>query len=483
VTEDNIHTESENQDLRKELGLKEEILKELNAIIESVSDGVYVTDGLGKTLKVNPAFEQITDIKAPDVVGLNVEQLISAGIYDKSVSLDVLKTGEQCSMVEILKNGKEILLTGTPVFNKNGQIFRVVTTLRDMAELNTLKKELAKSVENTTRYRMELLNLRLQQLDMEDVVVQSEIMKNVMRLALRLSEVDSNILISGESGVGKEIVAKAIHRAGRGENYTLITANCGAIPENLLESELFGYEKGAFTGAEKTGKPGLFETAKGGTLFLDEIGDVSLNIQVKLLRAIQEKEVMRVGARKSVKVDVRIIAATNRDLKDMVEQGSFRRDLFFRLNVVPIYIPPLRERQDDILPLITYFLAKFNKKFGKEVRISSDVLRQLIAYSWPGNVRELENTLERLVVLSSGSLIRTKDLTDSIQNEITLSSNSGPRTSVVMPLSKAREILEKQLFEAAWKKYKTTRRIAAALEISQSTVVRKLDALGIGTKD
>lgn len=458
----------------------EETLIELNAIFESITDGIYVTDGEGLTLRVNKAFEEITNITATEIVGHNVQDLIDQGVYEKSVSLIVMQTHRSTSIVETLKNGKEVLLTGTPLYDDEGKLFRIVTTLRDVADLNVLKTRLAMTEQKSERYRMELLTLRLNQLEMDNIVISSPEMKNIMRTALQLAEVDSTVLITGESGVGKEIITRAIHRAGRGDSGPLITANCGAIPESLLESELFGYEKGAFTGADRGGKPGLFEVARGGTLFLDEIGDVNLNVQVKLLRALQEKEIMRVGGRKPISIDVRIITATNRDLKELVSQGAFRKDLYYRLNVVPLHVPPLRERQDAVLPLVNHFLDQFNKKFGKEARITGDALKLMEFHDWPGNVRELENTLERLVVLSDSSLIRKKDLPDALlfggdilsSREIKLSS-----------LGEAKAQLERRLFSAAWKKFHSTRKVAATLEISQSTAVRKLNQYEIYTED
>ncbi|MCK5197616.1 MAG: sigma 54-interacting transcriptional regulator, partial [Spirochaetales bacterium] len=301
---------------------------------------------------------------------------------------------------------------------------------------------------------------------------------NVMRLAFRLGEVDSTVLITGESGVGKEIVTRAIHKAGADRNRPMITAVCSAIPENLLESELFGYEKGSFTGADRSGKPGLFEIAEGGTLFLDEIGEISLNIQVKLLRAIQEKEITRIGGRKPIKINVRIITATNKNLEKAIKEKTFRQDLYYRLNVVPIRIPPLRERNDDILPLVNYFLNKFNIKFDRDVRFTSEALVQFESYNWPGNVRELENTVERMVVLASGPLIRKRDIAEHIREKI----NIDPEMILdkIPPLTEAKEKFEEQIILRAWKKYRSTRKMARVLEISQSTVVRKMEQYSIG---
>ena len=464
--------------LESELIRKEELIKELNVIFDSVTDGLYITDGDGITLRVNSAFEKITGIKSQNIIGKNVRKLVETGVFKKSVSLLVLESNSTASLIETLPNGKKALLTGTPIFDESGSLFRIVTTLRDMADLNMLESRLVQTEKKSEQYRMELLNLRLQKLDMEDTIVHSQSMRNVLRLAFRLGEVDSTVLITGESGVGKEIVTRAIHKAGADRNRPMITAVCSAIPENLLESELFGYEKGSFTGADRSGKPGLFEIAEGGTLFLDEIGEISLNIQVKLLRAIQEKEITRIGGRKPIKINVRIITATNKNLEKAIKEKTFRQDLYYRLNVVPIRIPPLRERNDDILPLVNYFLNKFNIKFDRDVRFTSEALVQFESYNWPGNVRELENTVERMVVLASGPLIRKRDIAEHIREKI----NIDPEMILdkIPPLTEAKEKFEEQIILRAWKKYRSTRKMARVLEISQSTVVRKMEQYSIG---
>jgi len=241
-------------------------------------------------------------------------------------------------------------------------------------------------------------------------------MQEVFKTALKAAKTKATILLTGESGTGKELIAKAIHFESDRSKGPFIAINCAAIPENLLEAELFGYEKGAFTGA-LISKPGKFELANGGTIFLDEIGDLPLHLQAKLLRVIQDKTFERIGGTKSIKVDIRIIAATNKDLEEMVKDGSFREDLYFRLNVIPIYLPPLRERKEDIPLLIDHFLKKFNEEYGKNINITKEAMEKLVNYSWPGNVRELENTIERLVILAEGNEITLNDLPFYIRQE------------------------------------------------------------------
>lgn len=453
--------------------------QELNAIIESVSDGIYVTDGNGFTLRVNSAFQRITGIKAKDVQGRHVEELIRMDVFRKSATVSVLAEKRQVSMVEKLKIGKEVLLTGTPVYDDKHEIFRVVTTLRDIESLNELQKKLAASQEKTKLYEKELFQLRLQQVDMENVVINSRQMHEAVQMAIRLGEVNSNVLISGESGVGKDIIARIIHKTGLGGDAPLITCNCGAIPESLIESELFGYEGGSFTGSKKEGSPGLFELSRNGTLFLDEIGELSLNFQAKFLRAIQEKEIRRVGGNKSIKLDFRLIAATNKDLEDMVKKKLFREDLFYRLSVVPLHIPPLRERKESIIIFVYKFLEVFNKQFNRSVQISPGALQILEDYNWPGNIRELKNLIERLVVLVLGNVIEAADIPRHIRSSLTEEIENPISLRNIMPLDKAVEELELQLLTKAYKKYPSTRETAKILGISQSQVSRKLSKYNI----
>ena len=470
------------EDLNLLLSRRNQTIAELDAILESVEDGIYITDGQGITLRVNSAFQRITGITDREVIGRSVKDLVAEGVYDRAVSLSVLRDRKPVSMVETLRNGKEVLLSATPIFGDQGEIFRIVTTLRDVEELNRLKAQLEHKELESERYREELVHLRLRQLELKDLVISDPAMERIMNLSFQVGKVDSTVLITGESGVGKEVIARVIHRAGRKKNGPLICANCSAIPENLLESELFGYNEGAFTGARKGGQPGLFEVAQGGTLFLDEIGDISLNIQVKLLRAIQEREIQRLGGRKPIKVDVRIIAATNRNLKDMVDRGTFRADLYYRLNVVPIVVPPLRQRREAVLPLANHFLERFNRRFGKAVALSAPAVELLEEYPWPGNIRELENSLERAVVLDQRGLVLPEDLPESIRQGRDVSAG-GDWTALTgaggFPTwDDAVGAVERRLITRAREAFGSTRKMAEALKISQSKVVRKLAEYG-----
>jgi len=314
----------------------------------------------------------------------------------------------------------------------------------------------------------------LKDINLEEYVFESYEIKKVLHTAFKVANYNCTVLITGESGVGKEIIATAIHKSSDRNYKPSIKINCGSIPKNLLEAELFGYEKGAFTGADKKGKIGFFEIADKGTLFLDEIGELPLDLQVKLLRAIQEKEIYRVGGITPIHVDVRIIAATNRNLYNMVKEGKFREDLYYRLNVFPIEIPPLRTRKDDIIPLTKHFINKYNKKFSLNKSIDKIALEYLKKYSWPGNIRELENVIQRLLISTDNNIITIVDITKYLHNKgISWSEHS----SFEIDNRSLQEILDEKEYEIlkiAKEKYKTTRQIAKALKMSQTTLVRRL---------
>lgn len=469
---------SELEELSRELKYVKELNEELDAIIESSYDGLYITDGNGKTLCLNKAFEMITGINGREFLGRNVHDIAREGIVSESVSSLALARKETVTIIQETRSGKTTLATGSPVFDKNGNIFRVVCNVRDITELNMLKQKLEQVQGLSQHYESQLKTLRIYS-GTDKIISKSSEMRKLLETVVRLAEVDSTILINGESGTGKELIAETIHNYSTRAQKPFVKVNCGAIPENLLESELFGYDYGAFTGAKKEGKAGYFELAHEGTLFLDEIGDLPFNLQVKMLRVLQSKEINRVGGRQAQKVDVRILAATNRNLLEMVQKKEFREDLYYRLNVIPILIPPIRERKEDIPVLIMHFIALFNRKYKLNKRISPDVVDILMAYDWPGNVRELENLIERLVVISSSDIISRDELPVHLVSAVL----DSPRVSVsaIVPLKEAVESVEKQLLEKAFAQYRTTRQIAKKLEVNASTVVRKAAKYGISS--
>lgn len=461
------------------------LVRELNTIIDSSYDGLYICNKDGIVTRVNPAWERICGFSSKDIVGKTPYELVAAGLYNKSAATKAFETKKTCTvMLEMTsgpKKNQKIMATSTPVLNDQGEIEQVVVNVRDITEIANLKDQLNATRMLSEKYATELEQIRMQQMMMDDLIAQSPSMHRVLELATRVAQVESTVLVTGESGVGKEVIAKKIHLLSKRKNKSLIKINCGAIPENLLESELFGYEGGAFTGAKKEGKPGMFEVASGGTLFLDEIAEIPLNLQVKLLRAIQEKEIIRVGGIKPISVDVRIIAATNKDLAEMVRRGTFREDLFYRLNVVNIHIPPLRSRKEDIPPLLYAVLKKFNQKYNQEKVLSEQVVDRLLQYHWPGNIRELENLIERLIVLVNENIILLRHLPEHLKEDE--SRNRAIQVNGIIPLKKAIEDVEAQLIENALKEHGTTRKAAKILQVNQSTIVRKIKSYNLGKPD
>lgn len=346
---------SEIEVLSHQLDAFKEINNRLDAIIESLDDGIVVADNRGIIIVANDAYQRMTGITAKEFVGKHVRDLLRQGYMNKSVTEMVVERRSRVNVMDV-RNGKNLLLSGSPIFDDKGNVLYVVTEVRDVSQLNELEGKLAESEQIRDKYFRELEHLRSQQ-SFKKIITKDPEMQKKLEMAYHVAGVDSNVLILGETGVGKELIAQLVHRASKRAKQPFIKINCGAIPQNLLESEFFGYEAGAFTGALKEGKLGLFELAQGGTIFLDEVGELSLELQVKVLRAIQDKEITRIGGKKPIQLNVRIVAATNRDLSVMVKEKLFREDLFYRLNVVPIVIPPLRKRKEDILSLVEEFLC------------------------------------------------------------------------------------------------------------------------------
>jgi len=455
-----------------ELSDVKSLIKELEAIIDSSYDGIWITDGQGNVLRVNAAYERITGIKFSEVAGKNMRQLVDEGYFDQSVTLLVMEEKKSVTINQVVRGNRRILVTGNPVFNEKGELSRVLTNVRDVTELVSLQDQLAKTKEQTLKYKTELSHLRSQHIKDDDIIFRSQAMARAVELALKIAEVDSTVLITGESGTGKELLAKLIHKQGKGVAKPFIKINCAAIPDQLLESELFGYEGGAFTGARKEGKPGLFELANKGTLFLDEVGDLPLVLQAKLLRVLQEKEVVRVGGTTAVPVDVRIIAATHRDMTEMVKAGKFRQDLFYRLMVVPIHLAPLRERKEDIPPLIKHFVDRINKRYNYGKRLSPGVIDRLVDYDWPGNVRELENVLERMMVTAGGDELTPDLLPEAIGRKSFLPKRGAKLKTAV-------EETEAYILAEAYRETLSWPKAAAILGIDRATVFRKAAKYGL----
>ena len=468
---------SEYEKVLTELESYKRLNEELDAIINSSFDGLWICDHEGRVVRINPASEKISDIKADQVIGKKMEDLIREGLVDRSSALEVLKNRTAVTMIQRLKNGKKILVTGNPVFNHRGEIRLVVVNERDITGLDSLRNELEESRALSRQYRSEISYIQNYKNFVSQAVIRSESMQRVLDTAVKVAKVDSTVLIQGETGVGKGLFAKFIHQASDRREGPFIRVDCGAIPESLIESELFGYEGGAFTGARAKGKPGQFELAEGGTLFLDEVGELPSSVQIRLLRFLDETALVRVGGTTLKKINTRIIAATHRNLEDMSNQGTLRKDLFFRLSVVPLRIPPLKERLEDIAPLVHFFLKRFSQKCGTEKVILPQAVDCLCNYPFPGNIRELANLVERLVVLTPGDHIELEDLPAHVRIKESLIDHCFEGDEWNLP--KAVKRLEREIIIRALKTFGSQRKAAVHLGIDQSTLARKAKRCGI----
>lgn len=445
------------------------------SVLENSYDGIYITDKNSITIYVNKAYENLTGHKRSEYVGKHMDDLINAGIMKVHITRDVITSKKSVTTREELISGKNVLITGNPIFNNNNEIIAVVTNVRDISKIISLEKKERLAKEVISRYKKQFFDTST----MRNIVCESANTISVFNFAAKVAPKDSTVLLTGETGVGKEVVAKYIHYNSLRKDNNYIKINCGAIPENLLESELFGYVGGAFTGADPNGKPGLFELADNGTLFLDEIGELPLNLQSSLLRVLQDGEVTRVGSTKTRKVAVRIIAATNRNLKQMIQEKTFREDLYYRLNVISINIPPLRERRDDIPPLAELFIERLNKKYNTKKQVSDTFLLELMSMSWPGNVRELSNFVERQYILSESDILtsihdttnnKKNDTYQDIQNSISSAAAEDPDS---LNMDKVVSSIEAALIKTSLNKSSNTKEAAKLLGISQPTFSRK----------
>lgn len=453
---------------------QEEYLNLLEAAIAGSEIGYMICDAECNVVKINQAQIRITGQEAAYNLGRNMRDI---EIEDGSPSATVKVASEKVPVKseQTLVNGNSYLVYSYPFFDQEGELKYIISNLLDTTEINKTKQELEN---NNRKLSEQLLELQNQIQAQGKIIYQSDVMRQTLKLCDKVAIFDSNILIQGESGVGKERIAEYIYEKSRRNTKEFIKLNCAAIPEALLESELFGYEGGAFTGASKEGKKGLLDFADKGTLMLDEIGELSLSLQAKLLRFLQEGEFYRVGGRNPVTADVRIIAATNRDLKEMVDQKTFRADLYYRLNVIPIIIPPLRERKEDIPLLIGHFTNVFNEKHEHEKTWTIEALNQMMLGNYPGNVRELQNSVERILVLIEKDKIEKNDVSAilyGIHEDSHVDQNRGNLKEMVQEY-------EKKLLSQYFQEYKTEEAVAQALQSSQSTISRKRIKYGIDTQ-
>lgn len=465
------------EEISGEMLAYQNLSRELDAIIDSSSDGLWICDTSAKVIRINRASERINNISADKVVGHTMHELVTQGFIDKSVTLEVIRTGKTVNMLQ-QRGERKLILTGNPVLDTEGRMIRVVVSERDITEIDGMQRSLEEQEAMKHQLRLQMVQMQQAQLDARQVIAQSPCMIKALRQALKVGSVNSSVLILGESGVGKGLIADLIHKNSARAEKPMIKINCGAIPESLIESELFGYEKGAFTGAQ-TSKPGYLEMADEGILFLDEIAELPLSSQVKLLRFLEDGRIMRLGGTKPINVDVRILAATHRNLEAMVEEGTFRLDLYYRLNVIPIMVPAVRERKDCILPLLRYYIDYFGTRNGLKRRLTRAASDTLLNYPYPGNVRELMNICERIVVMTETELIDIQDLPSQVASKadpVDTISESWPEEMTMLQIQ---ESMERQIIGKLFEKYRNQCRVADILGLNQSTIARKIKKYGL----
>lgn len=452
----------------------------LLAIFNCMEVGVWITDGDARVVMVNDKSLGTGGLSRKDLMGREMGELIATGyiLYESSV-LKAIESGHEESIIQELGEGGYVMAISVPLFY-NGKIDLVICIERNITEVNVLQGLLEKQKDITEEYRSELLRLK-SQLNAEehnDLVTNNISMVRIKEMAQRIGVMDTTVIITGESGTGKEVIANLIQKNSARARMPFIKVNCAAVPESLIESEFFGYEKGTFTGADANGKIGLFELANGGTLFLDEIGELPLHIQSKLLRAIQEKEIRRIGGKDPIPIDIRLIAATNKNLKLEMEKGNFRSDLYYRLFVVPINVPPLRRRKEDIPLLANYFLNILNERYHLTKEIRDDAHEELKAYSWPGNVRELQNVVERLVVGGAGNKITGFQVRLCLNGSTQLSEDVSEEEDE-RSLNSIMKEYEKQVVLKAVNECRSLSAAARKLKVNKSTISRKLKEYGL----
>lgn len=447
----------------------------LQPVLDALQDGVYITNGEGLTLTINQAYERITGLQRHKIVGKHMSELVQQGYISKSASLEVIRERQPVTLVQTIMGDRKILVSGNPMFDDKGRIELVVTNVRDVTEL--LRAKHAEEQLEQLLSRFEQYANELPETGQQNGLLVGKKTQECYALAKRIAPTQVKILIQGETGTGKTQLARYIHQQSERADNPFIALNCAAMPEGLIEAELFGYVPGAFTGASTKGKAGLLEVANGGTLFLDEIGDLPLALQAKLLKVIEDNKYLPIGGTKLKSTNIRMITATHHDLAAATQQGRFREDLFYRISVMPLTLPPLRHRQEEILPLFNHYLAQFCEQYQCSRQLSPEATELLMQYEWPGNIRELINLAERLAISTKEEEIQVQDLPAELRFL-----NVSPNEHVGGGLKDQVAALEHRLIESALAQYGTTRAAAAALGINQSTLVKKRQAFQITNK-
>ncbi|EGT2229859.1 TPA: sigma 54-interacting transcriptional regulator [Clostridioides difficile] len=458
-------------------------------ILEASHDEICVSDDKGIIIYCNKAFEENYGLKKEDIFGKNVSFLEDSGYSTKSPIPIVLKTKTKFSLEQDTQTGKKLIITATPIFDENGNLEFTVENCRDITELNNIKNKLEDTKKQVKKYKSEVETLYRTALRIEDTVIMDGIvMRPIINTVNHVSKTDVSVLLLGESGTGKSSLARYIHHNSNRSNGPFITINCATISPQLLESELFGYTSGAFTGASTKGKVGLVELANGGTLFLDEIGDIPQNLQAKFLQLIQDRTFTPVGSLKNKKVDIRIISATNVDLVSKVKEKKFREDLYYRLNVIEIKLPPLRERRDNLVEIIKYYFNRYSSDFNLNKTISKEAMDAIANYRFPGNIRELQNIIQKILLTCTDNHITIDDLPNILTKNIHIT-NNGNKThisqinKVIISDSKSTNYknknfdtlikeYEKNIILDAYEKFGSSYKVAKHLEISQSKANR-----------
>ena len=461
--------------LLDELSARAEESVDFQQVVDSLLDGMYITDQDAVTRYVNPAYCKHMGIMPQEVLGRSVTEIAKEGaLFQKSVSEDVIKLGRNVTGTGITQDGRgrsvPTYVTGVPIFDEQGRVKNVAVSVFDTDALMYRVTEFRKTVH--VEQAVKILD-RVNEHEVSVMVGEAPAIREIRRTIARAAPTDVTILITGESGVGKEVIADRIYYASDRQGKPFVKVNCTAIPANLLESELFGYEKGAFTGALNQGKAGLFELANSGTILLDEIGDLPYELQTKLLRVLQQKEVMRLGGTKPISLDVRVIAATNADLKKKMQEGSFREDLYYRLSTIPIYVPPLRERPEDILKLVKHYFFEYCTTHAHTITVPDETLAVFQSYSWPGNVRELQNVIEYMVICCEGNVLQPSVLADY------LGMDSQSIALHPASLKAALDDYERSLIARALEEHGGVRKAAHALGVDPSTISRKAKKYGL----
>ncbi|MGJ7910286.1 sigma-54 interaction domain-containing protein [Neobacillus sp. LXY-1] len=446
----------------------------LHKIIETSNNNITITDGNGIILYTNNTHWAVYEGETQSYIGKSIYDLEELGILSPSITALVLKEKQPAQIMQNTKTGKIIMSTAFPIFDEKGEIIRVISYAIDQTEIRLLQEQYEQLEERVKGYQKQVEELK----EKEDLFYRSKEMQQISKTIKRVANTDATVLFLGESGVGKSMFARKLHTLSHRDKGPFIEVNCSTIPPSLFESEIFGYEAGAFTGAQKSGKQGLIEQAHNGTLFLDEIGELPLSMQAKLLKVLQEKKLMRIGSSKEQQLDFRLITATNKNLEEMVQSGDFRLDLYYRLNVIPLLIPPLRVRKEDISFLLNHFSRKINRKYKTSKKLHQATFEILLSYKWPGNVRELENLIERLILTTEDSMIRPSSLPSYMIGQASFDhENTSILDQFLLESSDLKALLErveKWMMLKASKQCKSTYEMARYLGISQPSVIRKL---------